>query len=240
RPAHGRRQRLRRPSIQLSHLQTVSEGSENHVWSRACGGASRYLRPSTAVTKPCQTTVRSQIGYETASALSNRRRKFNTASDIVLDGPIKRMSLRDPGIAVPVNGHQPQSRRQSDVGEHFQRSAFIVEQRLGHTEQHADDTVLASRTAHSTVVAVDLHRAHLVVLSIGVVRTLSTGTDKSRSVRVATGNCRRCSLPSAHGPARLRGWCGGTPLASWGPTRLWGPTGLRHGFRLAARDHLRR
>jgi len=79
---------------------------------------------------------------------------------------------------VPVNWHQPKSRRQPYVSEHFERSAFIVEQRLGHAEQHAHNTVLTPRTAHCAVVAVDLHRAHLAVLSIGVDRTVSTATDK--------------------------------------------------------------
>jgi hypothetical protein len=88
------------------------------------------------------------------------------------------MSLRHPGIAVPANRHQPQSRRQTYVGEHFERAAFIVQQRVGHAEQHADNTVLTSGAAHCAVVAVDLHRAHLAVLSVGVARTVSTGTDK--------------------------------------------------------------
>jgi hypothetical protein len=88
------------------------------------------------------------------------------------------MSLGDSRIAISANGNQPQSRRQSDVGKHLERPAFVVEQGLGHPEQHTDDTVLASRTAHCAVVAVDLHRAHLAVLSIGVDRTVSTATDK--------------------------------------------------------------
>ena len=89
------------------------------------------------------------------------------------------MSLCHPGIAVPANRHQPQSRRQTYVGEHFKRPAFVVEQRLGHAEQHADDTVLTSGTAHRAVVAIDLHRGHLAVLSIGVV---PHGIDRHRQV----------------------------------------------------------
>ncbi len=30
--------------------------------------------------------------------------------------------------AIPVNRHQPQAWRQADVGEHFQGSAFVVQQ----------------------------------------------------------------------------------------------------------------
>src|SRR5262245_54103519 len=122
------------------------------------------LRPSDAVTKPPRTALRSQIGYETASALSNRRCKFNSSLRERYRRPRQRRPSGNPRAAVPANRHQPQSRRQPDVGEHFERPAFIVQQRLGHAEQHADDTILTTGTANRAVVTVDLHRAHLAVL----------------------------------------------------------------------------
>jgi DNA polymerase III subunit epsilon len=92
---------------------------------------------------------------------------------------------------MPMNRHQPQPRRQSDVGEHFQCLAFVVEQRVGHAEQDADDAVATPRSAHRTVVAVDLHWSlilcHLAVLPVGVVRTVSATTDKPASQPSAVG-----------------------------------------------------
>jgi DNA polymerase-3 subunit epsilon len=92
-----------------------------------------------------------------------------------------------------VYGHEPQPGRQTDIGEHFQCPAFIVEQRLGHPEQNADDAVAASGTTDRAVIAVDSYRArirfvsagplflcHPPVLSIDVARTVTPATDKPR------------------------------------------------------------
>ena len=53
--------------------------------------------------------------------------------------------------------NQPQSGRQSCVGEHLQRDALILQQSFRYPEYHADDAVMASGTAYRAVVAVDDH-----------------------------------------------------------------------------------
>jgi DNA polymerase III subunit epsilon len=92
-----------------------------------------------------------------------------------------------------MNWHQPQPRRQSHVRQHFQRPAFVEQQRVGNPEQDADHAVVTSGSAHRAVVAVDFHGArlvlfltgitalwHLSVLSVGVARTVSGATDNNQ------------------------------------------------------------
>ena len=62
-------------SGRLSHL---CGSLEDTCEPSACGRASR-LRPYNCRDEPLRTALRSQTGYETASGLSNRRRKFNSS-----------------------------------------------------------------------------------------------------------------------------------------------------------------
>jgi len=58
-----------------------------------------------------------------------------------------------------VNGHQAQSWRQSDFGEHFECGTLVVQQSFRYPEYHADYAITASRATHSAVVAVDHDRS---------------------------------------------------------------------------------
>lgn len=94
------------------------------------------------------------------------------------------MSSGDPCTAVPVDRHQPEARRQTHVGKNLQRATLVIQQCVGNAQQDAHDAVLTAWSAYRAVVAVDLHRAHEWLLSVGAVRTLSGGTDNSPTTGV--------------------------------------------------------
>lgn len=89
--------------------------------------------------------------------------------------------------------NEPQPGGQPDLREHRECFAFVVEQSLGHAEQHTHDTVLAAWAAHRAVIAVDHHRAGVQRLLGSIcpvlihrrhlsfperfLRTVTTGTD---------------------------------------------------------------
>ena len=56
-----------------------------------------------------------------------------------------------------MDGHQTQSRRHPSVGKHIECGTLVIQQSFRYSEYHADDAIVASRTAHCAVVTVDDH-----------------------------------------------------------------------------------
>ena len=71
--------------------------------------------------------------------------------------------------------NQAEPGRHSRVGKRFQRRALVGAQRIRHADQNADHTVLARRSPHRAIVAVDDHL--LTVLSVVLLATVAARTD---------------------------------------------------------------
>jgi hypothetical protein len=56
-----------------------------------------------------------------------------------------------------VNRYQPESGRQSRIGQHLQRGALILQQSFRYPEYHADDAVPTAGTAYCAVITIDDH-----------------------------------------------------------------------------------
>ena len=141
--------------------------------------------------------------------------------------------------------NQPKPRRQSDVGEHFQRSAFIVQQSSGTpsktltTQSWQPDPAQRSRRSRSSPCPC---RA-LIVCHSAVLCSVST----ARYRQAPTTDVLRRAQPQPHGtvggvPYRQRmGQLSFADVCGHSPRKLGPPAcGLARHVRLAARDHLRR